>query len=101
FAASPGVTPFARVAAVDVGIVTGANGFFLVSDQVVEEHGLRPWARPMFGRSSHVRGVVYDAAAHRANRRAGLPANFIDFGATPSSRLPAAARRYLARGEAE
>lgn len=101
FAACPGVTAFARVASVDVGIVTGANGFFLVPDAVVAEHRLERWARPMFGRSSHVRGVVYDAADHARNRREGLPANFIDFGATPSSRLSAAARRYLARGEAE
>lgn len=98
--ADPGVRRFADVAAVDVGIVTGANGFFLVPDAVVDEYGLRRWAHPMFGRSEHVRGVVYDAAAHAENRRLGRPANFLRFGDLPPGELSPSARRYVRSGEA-
>ena len=97
----PRVLPFSEAAAVSVGIVTGANRFFLVPDATVSEFSLAPFARPMFGRSEHVPGVLYDDAVHQANRDAGLPANFICFGADASGPLPEGARRYIARGEAE
>src|SRR5262249_40514910 len=84
---------------VDVGIVTGANHFFLVPDATVQRYSLEGWAHPMFGRSEHVRGVIYNAAHHRENRRRGLPANFLWFGARPLAELPGPTRRYLREGE--
>src|SRR5207249_3938694 len=95
------VRQFADLATVDVGIVTGANGFFLVPDAVVDEFGLHAWAHPMFGRSDHVPGVIYDEKCHAENKRRGLPANFLWFGNTPWKDLPAGAKRYLRMGEAQ
>ncbi|HEV2841789.1 MAG TPA: N-6 DNA methylase [Chthoniobacterales bacterium] len=95
------ISEFGDVASVDVGIVTGANKFFLVPDAVVAEYGLWPWAHPMFGRSDHVEGMVYDLEDHAANREAGLPANFLWFDDQQESAFPAAVRRYLKTGEAE
>ena len=40
--------PFKELASVDVGIVTGANKFFLVPDKLVKDFGLQSWAHPMF-----------------------------------------------------
>lgn len=97
----PEVHKFRDVAEVDVGIVTGANKFFLVPDEVVDQFGLEQWAHPMFGRSEHVRGVVYDGESHRENRRLGLPTNFIHFGNVPISKLPPKVRKYIEAGEAE
>jgi adenine-specific DNA-methyltransferase len=98
---SPGVSRFADVATVDVGIVTGANEYFLVPDAVVDQYGLHRWARPMFGRSDHVRGVIYDRKSHDENKRLGLPTNFLWFGPTPLKGLSAGARRYVRSGAAE
>lgn len=95
------ISAFRKVASVDVGIVTGANKFFLVPDAVVEEYGLQPWAHPMFGRSDHVAGMVYDSDDHAVNRGAGLPANFLWFDDQNESAFPAGVRRYLKAGEAE
>jgi adenine-specific DNA methylase len=92
------VRPFSEQASVDVGIVTGANKFFLVPDKVVEEFGLQRWAHPMFGRSEHVQGLVYARADHAANRRAGLPTNFLWFQEESIGDLPANVRRYLDGG---
>jgi adenine-specific DNA-methyltransferase len=97
----PGAHRFGSIAEVDVGIVTGANKFFLVSDEVVRRNGLERWAHPMFGRSEHVRGVVYDQASHQANREMGLPANFVHLGNTDIAGLPESVRRYIRSGEAE
>jgi adenine-specific DNA methylase len=93
--------PFSELASVDVGIVTGANKFFLVPDRLVKEFELQKWAHPMFGRSEHVQGLVYSRNDHAANRRDGLPANFLWFQEENLEDLPENVRRYLDRGLAE
>lgn len=95
------IQAFASVADVAVGIVTGANKFFLVSDSVVNEFGLENWAYPMFGRSEHVPGVIYDKATVRRNQRLGMPTNFIWFAGEKLSELPASVQKYIKSGEAE
>lgn len=75
----PDVPRFDQIAEVDVGIVTGANKFFLVSDDTVERFALQAFAHPMFGRSEHCPGVIYDERQHRENARVGNPTNFIWF----------------------
>jgi adenine-specific DNA methylase len=92
------VKTFDEVASVDVGIVTGANKFFLVPDKVVIEYGLQPWAHPMFGRSDHVQGLIYSDGDHLANKRAGLPANFLWFQEEEIENLPKNVHRYLETG---
>lgn len=90
---------FDALATVDVGIVTGANKFFLVPDAVVNEFELHPWARPMFGRSEHVRGLIYDLADHEENRRAALPSNFLWFDDRDANSFPPPVQAYLRSGE--
>jgi adenine-specific DNA methylase len=92
------IKTFDELASVDVGIVTGANKFFLVPDRVVSEFGLERWAHPMFGRSEHVHGLVYTDGDHSANRRAGLPTNFLWFQEEEIERLPENVHRYLETG---
>jgi len=95
----PGFATFLELADVDVGIVTGANKFFLVTDEVVESFSLEQWAHPMFGRSDHVAGIIYDKATHNANRRDGLPTNFLWFDDVSFSSFPSSVQRYLRSGE--
>lgn len=92
------VRRFADVASVDVGIVTGANKFFLVDDATVERFGLRKWAHPMFGRSEHCPGVIYDDQQHHDNERTGLPTNFIWFD-SDRAMMNKNARAYVELGE--
>lgn len=70
---------FRELANVDVGIVTGANKFFLVSDAVVQRYSLSAKAHPMFGRSEHCPGIIYDYNQHNENREKGYPSNFLYF----------------------
>lgn len=91
---------FGDVAQVDVGIVTGANKFFLVKDETVEQFGLQQWAHPMFGRSDHCPGIVYDKQQHSANVAKGNPTNFIwfqDRGVEKSK----TGKQYIEQGEKE
>lgn len=91
---------FDEIAKVDVGIVTGANKFFLVDDNVVQKFRLKKWAHPMFGRSDHCPGVIYDDAQHEANAANGKPTNFLWF-LEKGQKIDAAARAYIEQGESE
>lgn len=92
------VKTFAKIASVDVGIVTGANAFFLVPDSVVREFGLEKWAHPMFGRSYHVKGIIYSEEDHYTNKQSGLPANFLWFKEANIEELPRSVAQYLDTG---
>lgn len=93
----PDVYHFIDVADVDVGIVTGANNYFLVSDETVQEYNLLKWAHPMFGRSEHCPGIIYDERQHQENRKNGKPTNFIWFSNKPID--SAIAKKYIHYGE--
>lgn len=98
--AHPDVHRFEDVARVDVGIVTGANKFFLVSDETVETYGLNKYAHPMFGRSEHCPGVIYDDRQHAANAEKGSPTNFLWFDDAPAI-MRSGPLRYIQLGEQE
>ncbi len=100
FEEHPDVHRFEDIARVDVGIVTGANKFFLVSDEIVETYGLSKYAHPMFGRSEHCPGVIYDERQHAANAEKGSPTNFLWFDDAPAS-MRSGPRRYIESGERE
>ena len=93
------VRRFKEVAQVDVGIVTGANKFFLVEDETVQKFDLEQWAHPMFGRSEHCPGVIYDEAQHRSNAAKGNPTNFLWFNDGGIEENDAA-KSYIQGGEA-
>ncbi|MHB0985335.1 MAG: N-6 DNA methylase [Sulfuricella sp.] len=89
---------FKDIAKVDVGIVTGANKFFLVPDDVVRDFQLEKWAHPMFGRSEHCPGIIYDDRQHVANAAKGNPTNFLWFREN-AEEVDAALSAYIELGE--
>ena len=89
---------FKDVADVDVGIVTGANKYFLVTDAVMQRYHLQKWAHPMFGRSAHCPGVIYDQHQHETNAKQGNPTNFIWF-PNNGAKLGSLAKSYIRLGE--
>jgi adenine-specific DNA methylase len=95
----PTIMRFAEIASVDVGIVTGANKFFLVDDATVKRYRLQGFAKPMFGRSEHCPGVVYSKKVHRRNAIMGLPTNFINFDRIAFDDMPSGAQDYIREGE--
>lgn len=91
---------FTEIATVDVGIVTGANKFFLVDNATVTEHELSEYVHPMFGRSEHCKGVIYDEAQHQFNQQSGNPTNFLLL-SQDISEYSSKVRAYIAQGEAD
>lgn len=99
FEAHASVFKFKDVAKVDVGIVTGANKFFHVPDETVEAFGLAKFAHPMFGRSEHCPGIIYDEGQHHQNATKGTPTNFLWFDESAAS--DEAAKAYIESGEGQ
>jgi adenine-specific DNA methylase len=91
---------FADIAQVEVGMVTGANEYFLVPDSTVDEFALHQIATPMVGRSQHLPGIRYTNKRHSSNRKIGLPVNFVDFANTTGGKMSEGMRRYIRYGEA-
>ena len=89
---------FSDIAKVDVGIVTGANKFFLVPDDTVCQYNLSSFAHPMFGRSEHCPGVIYDRRQHSENAKVGNPTNFVWI-TERKSELPKKVLEYIELGE--
>jgi len=96
----PQVHRFDDIAEVDVGIVTGANKFFLVTDDTVSRYRLEKFVHPMFGRSDHCPGIIYDERQHSRNARVGNPTNFVWIN-SPKSALPKKVIEYIQLGEKE
>ncbi len=94
------VAPFNDIANVEVGIVTGANDFFLVNDEIVKKYGLKKYTHPMFGKSIHCKGVIYDKNQDRENQKLGYPTNFLHI-QDSFSNLPSSVQKYIRHGEAQ
>lgn len=94
------VKQFTDIATVDVGMVTGANKFFLVDEATLDEYGLHSYARPMFGRSEHCKGVIYDELQHQDNKATGKPTNFLLLDEDINN-YPATVKKYIELGELE
>lgn len=93
------VYKFSDIADVSVGIVTGANNFFLVNNDTVDNYQLADYAHPMFGRSQHCPGVVYDNEQHEKNKVNKLPTNFLWFDVESAENLSKSASEYIKIGE--
>ena len=68
---SRAMTRLGSVAGVDVGIVTGRNTFFTLTEAQARELGLRPHCVPLVSRSSQLSGLVYDADCRAGDVAAG------------------------------
>lgn len=86
-----------------VSTVTGANGYFCVNSNTVDNYGLAEWAIPMLPRTRYAKGLIFDSKDEHSLTELGLPAWMISFAAdktSPESRA-GRARDYLKLGEAE
>lgn len=64
---------------VEVGITTGANGYFTVPTTVVEEFNLYDYAKPMVGRSIQANSLIFTKHDWIANNKNGANANLLVF----------------------
>ena len=84
---------------VEVGITTGANGYFTVPQSVVEMYQLQAYARPMVGRSVQVNSLCFTEKDWKKNLRLGAKANLLVF--TPDAKINGneGTKAYIENGE--
>lgn len=69
----PGIVNSGDVIQVDVGVVTGNNKYFLLSDDQVREFSIKSNVIPIVTRSAHLKGVVFNQEDWDENLSLGYP----------------------------
>jgi adenine-specific DNA methylase len=84
---------------VEVGITTGANGYFTVPHSTVKKYGLQRYAKPMVGRSVQVPGICFTKEDWLNNRNSKAKSNLLVF--PPADKLAGneGVLRYIEYGE--
>lgn len=93
------VFSFEDIAEVDIGIVTGANKFFVVDDTTLNQYQMNHIAAPMLAKSELINGISYTNNDHEANRLAGKDVHFLNFPDKPIDELASKMREYIEWGE--
>jgi len=84
---------------IEVGMVTGANDFFLVNKSTARTFRLEKYLRPMIGRSQHLAGIIYSRSEQLKNAKEDLPVFFVDFPNLPFEKLAKSMQEYVLYGE--
>ena len=84
---------------VDVGIVTGLNEFFVLNEEQVEQHALRPYTHRIVGRSAHLPGIRFSEADWMDNVERQSPAFLLQSPDVPFYCLPEELKEYVTHGE--
>src|SRR5258707_2251389 len=95
------IPSFVSVANVDIGIVTGANDFFVVDEITLKRYELETITTPMLAKSDLIKGVVYTLQDHEANTQAGKSVYLLNFPAKALADLPLAMAEYIKIGESQ
>lgn len=95
----PGVTIAGDVIDVDVGIVTGQNKFFVLTEEQISANGLEKFAMKIVSRSGHLKGLHFSQSDWQANRKNDLPAYLLNLPSMDAANLPKEVQGYIAMGE--
>jgi adenine-specific DNA-methyltransferase len=91
-------TSLSTHASVDVGVVTGKNEFFVLTDEQLLCFGLQQFARPLVSRSAHLKGSRVDKADWRALAASGDRVHLLHVDKSIQD-LPASLAEYIRLGE--
>ena len=90
---------FSEYGIINVGITTGNNGYFSITEETSEQYQLSEVTLPLIGRSSHAHGIYFTAQDWEKNKTAGKRARLINFPEIPYDEYPAKHKEYISLGE--
>ncbi len=99
FRKDPRFQKLSDVALINVGITTGNNKYFSVTQQIVDKYELQSVVRPLIGRSSHAKSVYFEQKDWQENVDEGKAAYLIDFPSIPYWDYPESHKEYIEWGE--
>lgn len=92
----PTISDFADV---EVGITTGANGYFTVPQSVVRSYQMEQYAYPMVGRSVQVSSCIFTKQDWKNNQTNDAKSNLLIFPPKAREEANEGTRNYILNGE--
>lgn len=86
-------------ASIDVGIVTGKNEFFVLSQEQVDQYDLRDFVIPLVGRSVQLSGAILRKNELRDLAKQGKRVHLLSLMNCTDKEFTAGLRRFIALGE--
>jgi adenine-specific DNA-methyltransferase len=93
------VSPFVNIASVDIGIVTGANKYFVIDVKTANKYELMDYVSPMLARSEFIKGITYTYQDQKQNEVDGKAVLFIKLPNKKKKDLPEKVVEYINLGE--
>lgn len=90
---------FSEYGIINIGITTGNNGYFSITEETSEHYQLGEVTLPLIGRSSHAHGIYFTSEDWENNKLSGKRARLIDFPDIPYDEYPAKHKEYIMLGE--
>ena len=90
---------FSEYGLINVGITTGNNDYFSITEETSEQYGVAEITLPLIGRSSHAHGIYFTSEDWETNKSAGKRARLIIFPEVPYEEYPDGYKQYIALGE--
>ncbi len=84
---------------VDVGVVTGLNEFFVLTEQQVKEHDIASYTQSLVGRSFQLKGLIFSDTDWLLNRANQTPSFLLNVPNIPFDELPEVLKKYISSGE--
>lgn len=92
-------TKFSEYGVINVGITTGNNRYFSITEETTKHYCLNDVTLPLIGRSSHAHGIYFTSEDWEKNKAAGKRARLISFPEIPYEDYPAKHKEYILFGE--
>src|SRR5699024_10514351 len=90
---------FSEYGTINVGITTGNNSYFLITEETSERYQMDEVTLPLLGRSSHAQGIYFTREDWENNRATGKRPILITFPEIPYEEYPVAHKEYISLGE--
>lgn len=97
----PQLTLSGSVLDVDVGVVTGDNTFFVLTEEELADNGLSKYVENIVTRSNQLAGVVITPQDFKANTKKGASVHLLRPPEADLHTLPKALRTYIRYGEGQ
>lgn len=93
------LVPLAKLARINVGVTTGNNSYFSLTDETSAKFDLNEFTLPLIGRSSHASGVFFTKEDWKQNRSQGKRARLLALEDGQYARMTKTQQAYIDEGE--
>lgn len=93
------MAPLSTYAAANVGVVTGRNSFFCLTDEDAKRRGLTEWTIPLLARSAQMKGLTYRAEDLIQQGISGLRTHLLSVPSNTNLATASSLAKYIAEGE--